>query len=153
MIQGSIPIYDARMVATVQVTFDCSEPHPLAAWWAALLGWDVEPQDAAFIRRMIDEGHATEAETIVYEGNLVWRTGAAVTPPEGARAPRILFVEVPEGKVVKNRVHLDLRPDSDDREADRARAVEMGAVAIGSGRQGPHSWVVFTDPEGNEFCL
>jgi hypothetical protein len=141
------------MAYAIQVTFDCTDPHSMADWWAALLDWSVEPQDPAFIQRMIDEGHATADEAIEYHGHLVWRTGAAIVPPDGVRAPRILFVHVPEGKAVKNRVHLDLRPESVDLEAARARAVERGAVAIGGGRQGPHSWVVFTDPEGNEFCL
>jgi hypothetical protein len=141
------------MATTVQVTFDCTDPHRLADWWADLLEWSVEFQDPAFIRRMIDEGHATPDETLEHNGHLVWRAGAAIMPPENVRAPRILFVQVPEGKAVKNRVHLDLRPDSLDLEAARARAVERGAVPVGDGRQGPHSWVVFTDPEGNEFCL
>lgn len=141
------------MATTVQVTVDCSNPHSLADWWAGLLEWSVEPQDAEFIQRMVDEGHATPEETTEHKGRLVWRTGAAIVAPEGVGAPRILFVEVPEGKVVKNRVHLDLRPDSTDLEGMRARAVVLGAVAIGGGRQGPHSWVVFADPEGNEFCL
>jgi len=138
---------------SVQVTVDCANPHPLADWWADLLGWLVEPQDAVFIQRMVEEGQATPDETTVHRGQLVWSTGAAIVPPDGVRAPRILFVQVPEGKVVKNRVHLDLRPDSPDLEALRDRAMERGAVPIGEGHQGPHSWVVFTDPEGNEFCL
>jgi hypothetical protein len=140
------------MPMTVQVTVDCSDPHRLAAWWAELLGWQVEPQDAAFIQRMIDGGYAAAEDAIVVDGRLVWRTGCAINAPDGTPAPRILFQWVPEEKTTKNRVHLDLRAGSDTEPA-RARAVEMGAVAIGGGQQGPHSWVTFTDPEGNEFCL
>lgn len=140
------------MAMTVQVTVDCADPHRLAAWWADLLGWAVEPQDAAFIERMIDGGYATADEAIIHDGRLVWRAGCAINAPEGVAAPRILFQLVPESKSVKNRVHLDLRA-GDDVEAMRTRAVDLGAVAIGGGQQGPHSWVTYQDPEGNEFCL
>jgi hypothetical protein len=137
---------------TVQVTFDCAEPHQLAAWWAELLGWSVEPQNATFIRQMVDQGFATEDETTIFNGNLVWKTGAAINGPDGLGTPRILFQTVPEPKSTKNRVHLDLRT-SDNIEEQRDRAVALGATPIGSGQQGPHSWVVYTDPESNEFCL
>lgn len=140
------------MAMTVQVTFDCSDPHALAAWWADLLGWEVEPQDPEFIQRMVDGGFATIDETRLIDGQLVWRAGCAIVAPSGTPAPRILFQEVPEAKSVKNRVHLDLRA-GDDVAAQRERAVAAGAVAIGGGQQGPHSWVTYTDPEGNEFCL
>jgi predicted enzyme related to lactoylglutathione lyase len=60
---------------------------------------------------------------------------------------------VPEGKAVKNRVHLDLRTGEDDVEAIRAHLVERGATVLGQGRQGPHSRVVMADPEGNAFCV
>lgn len=137
---------------TVQVTVDCADPHRLAAWWADLLGWSVEPQDPAFIERMIDEGLATADEAIVHDGQLVWRAGCAINAPAGLAAPRILFQLVPETKATKNRVHLDLRA-GDEVEAMRARAVDLGAVPIGGGQQGPHFWVTYQDPEGNEFCL
>lgn len=87
------------MTTTVQVTIDCAHPHTLAEWWAETLGWQVEPQDESFIRRMVDEGHAT-----------------------------------------------------DDIDAFRASLVRRGATALHEGRHGPHTWVTFTDPEGNEFC-
>jgi hypothetical protein len=141
------------MAMTVQVTFDCESPHTLAAWWAEVLQWSVEAQDAAFIRQMVEAGFASEDETMVFEGKLVWRTGAAISAPEGVAAPRILFQHVPEGKTAKNRVHLDLRTGVEDVEAARARVAGLGAIAIGGGQQGPHSWVTYVDPEGNEFCL
>lgn len=128
------------------------DPHGLADWWAETLGWQVEPQDAAFIRRMVEEGHATEDETTTHRGSLVWRAGAAIVDPEGA-GPRILFQIVPEGKSVKNRVHLDVRIGDDDAQRVRERLIARGARPIGQGRQGPHSWTTFQDPEGNEFCL
>lgn len=139
----------------VQVTIDCADPHELAAWWADTLRWEVEPQDEAFIRSMIEQGHATEADTRTYGGALVWREGAAINPvgrPDRGQ-PRILFQLVGEPKTVKNRVHLDVRPTTDDLEAFRAELVTRGATVVGGGRQGPHEWVTLADPEGNEFCV
>ena len=69
------------MALNIQIAVDCMDPHGLADWWAETLGWAVEPQDEAFIRSMIEQGFATEAETTRHQGRLVWRTGAAIRPP------------------------------------------------------------------------
>jgi hypothetical protein len=140
---------------TFQIAIDCADPHPLADWWAEALGWQVEPQDADFIRSMIDQGFATEEQTTHHRGQLVWAVGAAINHPEGdERAPRILFQQVPEPKSVKNRVHLDLRSTAEPSLAELDRLVTLGATEIGRGQQGPAvAWVVLTDPEGNELCL
>lgn len=141
------------MAATVQVTIDCRDPHRLAAWWADVLEWSVDPPDPEFIARMIAEGHVTPADAMQIEGRLVWRSVAFVVPPVGVVAPRLLFQWVPEGKTTKNRVHLDVHADHEDVAAARARVVALGAVALGAGRLGPLEWVTYQDPEGNEFCL
>jgi hypothetical protein len=60
------------MAYEFQVTVDCADPHVLADWWAQTLGWQVEQQDEAFIRRMISEGYATDADTKRHNGALVW---------------------------------------------------------------------------------
>jgi hypothetical protein len=135
-----------------QVTIDCARPHELADWWAEALGWAVEPSDEAFIRRMIDAGHASEADTTTHRGALVWKEGAAINSPDPGR-PRVLFQQAPEGKTVKNRVHLDLRPGAEDPAAVVARLVALGATELWRASQGPHSWVTLADPEGNEFCV
>ena len=140
------------MAYDVQVVIDCSDPHVLADWWAEALGWQVEPQDEAFIRRMVEAGHATEAQTTTHRGRLVWAVGAAITSPDPGR-PRVLFQSVPEAKTVKNRVHLDLRVGDERREAEVARLTSMGATELWRGSQGPSSWVTMADPEGNEFCV
>ena len=140
------------MATDFQVTVDCSAPHDLADWWAEALGWQVEPQDEAFIRRMVDGGYAAEADTTRHRGALVWRTGAAITSPEPGR-PRVLFQLVPEAKTVKNRLHLDLRVGDERREAEVARMVGMGAWELWRAAQGPLQWVTLADPEGNEFCV
>ena len=140
------------MAYDFQVTFDSADPHAQADWWAETLGWEVEPSDEAFIRRMIAEGYATEAETKTHRGVLVWATGAAIRHPDTGR--RVLFQSVPEAKTVKNRVHLDVRlTDAGEMEAVRERLEARGATFLHDGQQGPHRWVTMTDPEGNEFCV
>ncbi|HEY0638988.1 MAG TPA: VOC family protein [Pseudonocardiaceae bacterium] len=140
------------MAHDIQVALDCADPHVLADWWADALGWTVEPTDEEFIRRMVAEGHATEDETRTYQGRLVWRTGAAIRHPESGL--RMLFQSVPEPKTVKNRMHLDVRVSPDgDVEAALERLTARGATFLHRGRQGPHTWVTITDPEGNELCL
>jgi len=137
------------------VVVDAAEPHRLAEWWAETLEWQVEPQDESFIQKMIDEGHASQADTITWNGALVWRQAVAIVPTGGfgAGQPRILFQEVPEAKSVKNRIHLDVRAPGVDLDVLRSRLTERGATAVGGGQQGPHTWVTFADPEGNEFCV
>jgi hypothetical protein len=140
------------MAYDFQVAVDCSDPHVLADWWAEVLGWRVEPQDEAFIQRMVDAGHATADQTRRYRGALVWATGAALNSPEPGR-PRLLFQLVPEAKTVKNRMHLDVRVGPEHQEAEVARLVGLGATELWRGAQGPNTWVTLADPEGNEFCV
>ena len=102
---------------------DCADPAALAAFWAAALDYDNLPSDDP------DE--------------------AAVAPKDG-KGNHILFSRVPEGKSVKNRLHLDLRPDDQAAEVERVLALGAKQVDIG---QGSPSWVVLADPEGNEFCI
>ncbi|MDZ4266082.1 MAG: VOC family protein [Mycobacterium sp.] len=101
---------------------DAADIHALASWWSEVLGWPAEPTD---------------------DGDVVLRA------PEGA-GPDWLFLAVPEGKVVKNRIHFDLTPDDQDAEVERVIALGARHVDIG---QGDESWVVLADPEGNEFCI
>jgi len=140
----------------VQIVVDCASPHDLADWWAETLNWQVEPQDEAFIRSMIDQGFADEADTAQHNGSLVWASASAIRPIDSPAQgqPRILFQQVPEAKTGKNRIHLDLRSDeSVDLAAWHLRLIERGATEIGRGAQGPHEWITFADPEGNEFCV
>ncbi len=117
---------------------DCRDVAAQAHWWAETLGWQVayeEPDEIGVV-----PAHVTE-ETL--------RT----TPWEQV-GPGLVFVPVPEGKTVKNRLHIDLAPHlSDDRDALIAGLVERGARESDVG-QGPEStWTVLIDPEGNEFCV
>jgi hypothetical protein len=140
------------MAFDFQVTFDSSAPHELADWWAEALGWQVEQQDEAFIRRMVETGAATEDQTTEHRGALVWKVGAALNSPDPGR-PRVLFQLVPEPKTVKNRVHLDVRVGADRREAEVSRLIGLGATELWRASQGPYEWVTLADPEGNEFCV
>ncbi len=135
-----------------QVVIDCRDPHTQADWWAEAMRWEVEPTDEAFIRSMLEQGYAAESDTTRHRGQLVWKEGAAINSPDPGR-PRVLFQLVPEGKTVKNRLHLDLRVGGERREAEVARLVAAGAKELHRGRQGPHEWATLADPEGNEFCV
>jgi Glyoxalase-like domain len=139
-----------------QLGVDAERPHELADWWAETLGWTVEVPDEGFIRRMIDEGYATEDETMTWKGRLVWITGAAIRHPDGrAGGPgrRIFFQQVPEPKSVKNRWHVDVWVGADNVPSAVETLAGRGATYLHDGQQGPHRWVTMADPEGNEFCL
>ena len=118
------------MIRIQCLTIDCHDPKLLGEFWGEVLGWQVT--------------HESEFEVVV-------------EPPAGSPlqnvAPDILFLKVPDKKVVKNRLHLDLRPD--DRDAEVARIKKLGAVEVEIGQsQDPNvTWVVLADPEGNEFCV
>ena len=150
------------MAHDVQIAVDCARPHELADWWAEVLRWEVEPQDEAFIRRIVDQGHATEDQTVRHNGALVWKSATAIRSPDPGR-PRILFQVVPEPKTVKNRLHLDVRVGTGLRGEQRLAALEAEAVrlvALGASRgtllvadEENESCQVMHDVEGNEFCL
>ena len=135
----------------VQVVLDCADPHAQAEFWAAALGYEVEDVDA-FARRMVAEGHATDADVLERGGVLVWRDAAAARDPGGLR-PRLYLQRVPEPKTTKNRVHLDLHVGEARIEAEVRRLEGLGATRVEERRQGPQRWVVMTDPEGGELCV
>ena len=110
------------------ICVDSSDPQRIATFWAQALGW----------RRTLDS-----AGEVVLE------------PPAGSLedgvVPDLVFLRVPESKAVKNRLHVDLRPD--DQEAEIARLLELGATHADVGQTGNESFTVLADPEGNEFCV
>ncbi|WGW13818.1 VOC family protein [Saxibacter everestensis] len=142
------------MTYSFQITVDSSQPHELADWWAETLEWEVEPSDEAFISSMVEQGYASEADTMRHNGTLVWKAGSGILPPgEASTAERILFQYVSEPKTVKNRMHLDLRVGPENHARIRAALEARGATFVHDGAQGPYSWVTMQDPQGNEFCL
>lgn len=144
------------MGLNIQIVVDSKNPHELADWWGRTPGL-VERQDEAFIRSVISQGFATDAETLVHKGKLVWSTGSAIRPMEeieaAAPARRILFQTAPEGNTVKNRVHWDVRLDGRDKDDIRQELEARGASFLWTASQGPHEWHTMADPEGNEFCI
>jgi hypothetical protein len=105
------------------VGIDCADPAALARFWAEALDYKILPGDDP------DE--------------------VSVVPKDGKGTP-LGFFRVPEGKSVKNRLHLDLRPEDQAAEVDRFLALGARKIDIG---QGSPTWVVLADPEGNEFCI
>ena len=140
------------MSTPFQVCIDCADPHLLARFWAAALGYEVE-DNTALIERVLGASLATEDDTVTIDGRRYWKTAAACIDSSGDGRPRLLFQVVPEAKTVKNRLHVDLHVGEGGQEAAVERLTALGARRIGEGRQGPQSWVVMADPEGNEFCV
>jgi hypothetical protein len=132
----------------IQIAIDCRDPHALAAFYAAGLGYEVEQHDER-IRQLLDSGVLPEDEVTEVDGRLAFRTAAAVTHPT---LPRLLFQVVPEAKTVKNRVHVDVHVDG-DRGPVVERLLGLGATKRWDGQQGPQTWVTLADPEGNELCI
>ncbi|MDO5512813.1 VOC family protein [Corynebacterium sp.] len=109
-------------------TFDSRDPFPIAEFWRELLGWEIaEPE--------IYHPGSEECYLISPDGFL------------------LLFYYSPDVKAVKNRAHLDLRPDGGaSRDAEVERALQLGATMVEDLRES-HTWAVMADPEGNEFCI
>ncbi len=119
------------------VTFDSPHPASIARFWAAALdGYDVAPYDDAELERLRGLGIDDVEDD----------PGVVVEPADGG-PPRLLFQLVPEPKVVKNRVHLDLA--ADDRAAEVARLTSLGARVLAE----YEDWTTLADPDGNEFCV
>jgi hypothetical protein len=140
-------------VREFQVTFDCAEPERVARFWCDVLGYVVPPPPPGFASwDDFDQALPPEAQGSAF---------ACIDPSGGG--PRLFFQRVPEGKVVKNRVHLDVRVGTGLTGADRlevlgaesARLVGFGAtqVRVLEADGANESCIVMQDVEGNEFCL
>ena len=116
-----------------EVAIDCADPHGLARFWCDVLGYEV---------RGVEDEVVTIGSPLVPEG----RDRVGPVPPT------LTFARVPEGKTVKNRLHLDVNPTDRDQDEEVRRLLELGARRADVG-QGDESWVVLADPEGNEFCV
>ena len=143
------------MATQVQVVLDCADPARLAAFWAATLGYQIQPPP---------EGFATWEDALRAWGvpEDAWNSKSAVVDPDGA-GPRIFFQQVPEHKTVKNRMHLDVNiggpigtPDEERRhrvKEESVRLVSLGAGVVREMEERGEHWIVMQDPEGNEFCV
>jgi hypothetical protein len=141
------------------VTIDCADPDRLTPFWAAALGYQLQDPPAGF-----DSWLAYFRSIGVPEDELQGATDVYLVDPDGV-GPTIFFQEVPEGKSVKNRVHLDLHVSGgsdaplEDRwsrvHAEADRLVAAGATRLPAPPEegAYHPAVRMQDPEGNEFCL
>jgi glyoxalase superfamily protein len=137
-----------------QVTFDCVDPQRLTSFWCLAMNYIEQPPPPGYGTW---DAFADEKGIPVSER---FKFGAAVDPAN--HGPRLLFLWVPEGKVAKNRVHLDVSVGSEPHGSDERKAavreharrlVAAGATLIGERDDNISWWIVLTDPEGNEFCL
>jgi hypothetical protein len=111
-------------------SFDARDAYAQSVFWSKVLDWVEDPDDP----------------------NLPEHVECLIMSRD--HTERLLFIDVPDGKVVKNRVHLDLRPTDRTREEEVARLLELGAVQLADFRRADGSgWITLADPEGNEFCV
>lgn len=103
------------------LTVDCTDPGSQARWWAGAVGGEIDYEMTGWVQ---------------------------VNAPG---FPHLGFVIVPDGKVVKNRLHLDL--GTDDRAAEVGRLERLGATSVAEHGAGEYRWTVLRDPEGNELCV
>lgn len=138
----------------LQLTFDCTDPHAQAAFWAQAVDYQVDDHHD-MIGGLIEAGQlAADSDDIeVVDGRRRFREYASAAPADPADGNRLLFQAVPEAKVVKNRLHLDLHAPEGERDAKVAQLLELGATKLWDGQLGPQTWVTLADPEGNELCV
>lgn len=118
-----------------ELAIDCADPRALARFWCSVLGYEVQDEDG-------DEGIVTIGSPAVPEGR----------ERPGPVPPALTFARVPEGKTVKNRLHIDVNPADREQDEEVHRLLGLGARRVDVG-QVEESWVVLADPEGNEFCV
>jgi len=143
------------MTIPIQVVFDCADPDRLAEFWAFALEYILQPPP---------EGFSSWEEFCRAEGipESEWNAASSVEDPD-KKGPRLYFQRVPEEKIVKNRVHIDVnvggpRGTPEDERRPRvaekvAKLTEAGATMLQDVDLRGEHWVVMQDPEGNEFCV
>jgi catechol 2,3-dioxygenase-like lactoylglutathione lyase family enzyme len=111
-------------------TVDCADAYALSRWWQAVLDYAEDADDP----------------------NLPGHEECLIMSPD--RSHKVLFIEVPDTKQGKNRIHFDLRPAEGTRDEELARLIDHGAKPVEDLRRPDGTgWVVLADPEGNEFCI
>ena len=141
------------MSFTIQTSWDARECVSLAMWWADALGWEYVYLEREAFDGLKAQGFCSDEDIVeLPDGRLSWKLGAAIYHPSEPNQ-RMYFQTVPEPKSVKNRVHIDVRVGEERRAAETERLIAAGASFVETHSQGPHSWNVMRDIEGNEFCL
>lgn len=119
------------------VVTETTDPRRLAAWWAKALDWDAV--------------YEADDEVVLVP---TWAMEQAQSTPFHQQGQGLVFVKVEHEKSGKNRLHIDLAPHtSDDRVAEIARLVDLGATIIDVGQRDDATWTVLADIDGNEFCV
>jgi len=108
-----------------ELAIDAADPQRIAEFWMAVLGWQPTGR----------------------------YTGAVQIADPAGDGPSLTFLPVPEGKSIKNRLHIDVNPVGCDQEQEVERLIALGARRIDIGQGDDKTWVVLADPEGNEFCV
>lgn len=117
-------------LAVSHTTFNALDAHAQSVWWADLLGYHEDPDDP----------------------NLPGHEECMIFSPDGSH--RILFIDVPDAKRLRNRVHLDLQPTDATRDEEHERVLALGATDVEDHRtEDGRGWWLMADPEGNEFCI
>lgn len=119
-----------------ELAIDCADPAALARFWCAVLDYEVLDEDE-------DDGVVTIGSPGAPEGKEV----------PGPVPPAMTFARVPEGKSVKNRLHIDVNPTDREQDEEVRRLLDLGARHADVGQADDVSWVCLVDPEGNEFCV
>ncbi|WP_405659840.1 VOC family protein [Streptomyces sp. NBC_01166] len=115
-----------------ELVFDCHDPQRLAAFWCEVLDFTV-----------LDRSEG-KVEIGSWEPTVEAVRGGQMTPT-------LVFIKVPEGKTVKNRLHLDVSPIDAGTDDEVARLLSLGATTVDVGQGPARNWTVMADPEGNEF--
>jgi hypothetical protein len=114
-----------------ELAIDCADPGGLARFWCSVLDYEVQQEDDEFV---------AIGSPLIPEGKN--RLGPV--------PPALTFAHVPEGKTVKNRVHLDVNPTDCSQDEEIARLIGLGATVVNDNRP-EFGWVTLIDPQGNEF--
>ncbi|MBP2398274.1 VOC family protein [Glutamicibacter protophormiae] len=114
-------------VVSSEIAVDCQNPMLVAKFWCEVLGFEVREEAVGLVT--------------------IGRRGG------GPNEVVICFAQVPEKKSIKNRLHLDLRPQGTSQQDEIDRVLALGAQYADVGQDDNEDWVVLYDPEGNEFCV
>ncbi len=143
------------MSALFEVSFDCADPASLSRFWVVALDYKLQDPPSSF-----SSWDEWLRQSDIPEEN--WYDFSIAVDPAGVK-PDLYFQKVPEGKIVKNRLHIDIKISAGPGTpaSERARIIgpkvqqllELGATQLRVGDEHGSYWVVMADPEGNEFCL